>query len=117
MTKQTARERRRERRFKAGMSLLAGAKFDGQRVCLDGGQPWFLGDVSLQVFHAVVERLLGLSDEQLFADVVAIPNEMRELGTACVQMSEWHRTAAEACSILKARILCCVAKDIKRLTA
>lgn len=97
--------------------MLAGNKFDGLRVRLDGGQPRFLGDVSPQVFYAVVERLLGLSDEQLFAEVAASPNEMRELGTACAQMSEWHCDAAEVCSALMARIVCCVAKDMKRLTA
>ena len=112
MNKQT----NQQDQFEADISRLASQRFGGFEGSISGKPPC-LGDVQPQQFELLVDHFLSMDDENLSAIVAMSPKEMREIGTACHQMSTWHQGVAEAYSVLMSRIACCVAKDIKRLEA
>jgi hypothetical protein len=52
-----------------------------------------------------------MDDKQLFEAIASLPDQMREIGTTCRRMSEWHHGVAELYATLMARIVCSVARD------
>jgi len=59
-----------------------------------------------------------MNDQELLAEVMASPQKMMEIGTACVSVQKRHEAmACAAYGALLSRIACCVAKNLKRLEA
>jgi len=98
--------------LEAGFSALASKTFEGIRIADMAAGSQIPSEVA-----ATVEQLLAMNDQQLLAEVIAAPQKMMDVGTACVSVQKWHEAMAAAHGALLSRIGCCVAKNLKRLEA